>query len=180
MTQIEIIKGNNLIRIFEGYVHYEKVLIDNSDCGRIYGWARIYSKVPIPIYDYDTQKYLHDDYYKQELYLKSIWGPLEYHKDWNKLMSIVEKIEMLEIELPEIYKKGWLKNSTHGSTILHVLYDCREEFKGWISDVSLEGSHPYIFDSLNTNEKRFKTKKEATYKAVIEFIKWYNANKITN
>ena len=97
-------------------------------------------------------------------------------KNWNWIMKVVEKIETTEILLDEKYKKGFLKNSTHGNVIFSITYDNREEFKGWLSSVSIELEHPYIYDSLNYEISRFKTKKEAVVHAINQFLIWYNEN----
>ena len=94
-------------------------------------------------------------------------------------MKVIETIEQLEIVLPKEYKKGFLKNSTHGNILIDAQYDSREEFNGWYSSVSIELEHPYIYDSLNNTEekRRVKTKKEAVIQAIDKFIDWYNLNK---
>lgn len=98
---------------------------------------------------------------------------LKFHSDWNWIMDVVIKIEMLNIELPERFKKGFLKNSTHGNVIIDTSYDNRPEFNGWSSSVSIELSHPFIYDSLNYDESRFETKIEATVHAIDKFLIWY-------
>lgn len=104
-------------------------------------------------------------------------GNFLYHTSWDWLMPVVEKIEVLEVPIPEKYKRGFLKDATHGAIIFDTSFDCREKFIGWHSAVSIELSNPFIFDSLNTETPKYKTKIEATYNAVCQFIEWYNANK---
>ena len=82
---------------------------------------------------------------------------LLFHDSWDWLMPVVEKIEM--------------------TTVYSITtdYDRRDEFKGW--SVHLYTLWPkdeiigYILD------KRFETKREATWYAVVEYIKWYNKQK---
>ena len=81
------------------------------------------------------------------IYIKS----LLFHKDWNWLMEVVEKIESIKIETykvrVDIYFNCCQINPTH-----------------WEQLISIYGNK--------------ETKIEAVYNACIEFIKWYNENKI--
>lgn len=81
---------------------------------------------------------------------------LKFHSSWDWLMPVVEKIETLFL-LPDIF----------------IMYDSREDFKGWYWSVS---GVKDLHKECSTENKREKTKIEATYNAVIEFIKWYNEN----
>jgi len=99
---------------------------------------------------------------------------LTYHSDWNSIMQIVELIETTTFVLPEQYKRGFLKNTTHENVIFNVCYDNREEYKGWYSDVSFNFYPPFIYTSTAGEEHtRFETKKEATINAIYGFLKWY-------
>ena len=71
-----------------------------------------------------------------------------YHKDWNWLMQVVEKIESI---LPD-------------DSIITI------EYKNCFIPV-LDDEEPF------TIEGGGKTKIEAVYNACLEFIKWYNENK---
>ena len=86
---------------------------------------------------------------------KHFYTPLQmkFHKDWNWLISVVEKIESLEF----IDREGRFNISS-------VCFD--ENYTTFIIDgtkgiIQVEG----------------ETKIEAVYNAVVEFIKWYNQNK---
>ena len=85
-----------------------------------------------------TKAYLTTDGYFHERDLK-------FHKDWNWLMEVVEKIESIGFTFET--KKNWARITRKGENII----------LRWEED---------------------KTKIEAVYNACIEFIKWYNENKI--
>lgn len=74
---------------------------------------------------------------------------LEYHKNWNWLMPVVEKI------------------------ISDNLSTCR-----FSSPESCSGQKDWFFsmldDQTNRQESYANSMQKATYKAVVEFIKWYN------
>ena len=78
---------------------------------------------------------------------KGDFSYLKYHSSWDWLMPVVEKIE----GEPHLCK-----------VIIETNY-CRVERNS--------GEHILTMGSQNL------TKKEATYKAVVEFIKWYNKQK---
>jgi hypothetical protein len=103
-----------------------------------------------------------------------LFSELKFHSDWNWIMEVVETIEKLRVLLPEKYKKGFLKNSTHGNIIINSDYDPREEFEGWSSSCSIELEQPFIYSSLNHEPKRFDSKKEAVVQAINQFLIWYN------
>jgi hypothetical protein len=73
---------------------------------------------------------------------------LEYHKSWNWLMPVVEKIESL------VFKNDNNPNVTIGSNCYCVIQDNKSE----------------LFEFTGMEE----TKLFSTYTAIVEFIKWYN------
>jgi hypothetical protein len=75
-----------------------------------------------------------------------------YHKDWNWLMEVVEKIETM----------GGAVCIGNGNCVMIIFY---------LTDVMGESYS-------ETRELTGETKIEATYNACVEFIKWYNENKI--
>lgn len=81
---------------------------------------------------------------------------MEFHRDWNWLMEVVERIESLGVNFWTVKNKvkltivGELAKKLNDS-----LYDT--EFEGYDFEYYIEG-----------------TKIEAVYQAVVEFIKWYN------
>lgn len=81
---------------------------------------------------------------------------MQYHESWDWLMPVIEKIE---------------KNTSYELT---TSYDKRFEFIGWsVHWFTLKASDEilgYIED------KRFNTKINAAWYAMVEFIKWYNEN----
>lgn len=76
---------------------------------------------------------------------------LQYHKSWDWLMPVVEKIE------------ATLDDDGYGNNVLIETSSCT------ILSVN-DGSVVIGFTEGIT-------KREATYQAVVEFIKWYNKNK---
>ena len=86
--------------------------------------------------------------YIKDEVVKSI-GQLDFHSDWNWLMEVVEKIESI---LPD-------------DSIITI------EYKNCFIPI-LDDEEPF------TIEGGGKTKIEAVYNACLEFIKWYNENKI--
>ena len=80
---------------------------------------------------------------------------LKYHKDWNRLMSVVEKIENLQDE-----------------------NNCA------IYNVQIEQSFTEIIDNHTSETIIYDidadSKIEAVYNTVIEFIKWYNEQNKNN
>lgn len=77
---------------------------------------------------------------------------LEYHKSWDWLMPVVEKIESL------------------GYTTLIKNYG--DEFSNFVEILNTDEDPLQI--CCFTEHVMLKSKLELTYKAVIEFIKWYN------
>lgn len=79
---------------------------------------------------------------------------LKYHEDWNWLMPVVDKIESIDEEL-EVF----------GGNFIKVSYSVQIEN----TSVTI-WKHSDRFDSKRIIEINGNTKREATYKAVIEFI----------
>ena len=155
---------------------YTKNLKYNKKCAAFLGIKKIGSELESIDTKYSwmctraNTEYL---FQKDDFPYLDIWDYLKFDSDWNWIMEIVEKIETLQIKIPEKYKKGFLKNSIFGSIIVNVGYDNREEFKGWTSDVSIEICHPFIYDSSNKEPSRFETKKQAVVEAINAFLIWY-------
>ena len=79
----------------------------------------------------------------------------EYHSSWDWLMPVVEKIE--NIVEPITKKKYNIRINQGFFTEIFVSSGREDDFR--------------ISKSANT-------RREATYKAVVEFIKWYNKEKV--
>jgi hypothetical protein len=71
---------------------------------------------------------------------------LVFHKSWDRLMPVIEKIEKLGVTTQICYAAG---SKTYCTWILGLYND---------------------YDSTNV----FPSKIESVYSAVVEFIKWYN------
>lgn len=123
----QIIDNNKLIAEFDGW--------KKSDLG-----PGIYTHTP-------TSTEIHSRY------MFTIRKTFNYHKDWNWLMPVVEKIEALKVV--KTFNIGYNKN--------HDL----------LNDVSIYTSttKKLIISSLQEHKN---SKIKATYFAIIEFIKWYN------
>jgi hypothetical protein len=83
---------------------------------------------------------------------------LPYHRDWNWLMGVVEKIE----SVMDVY---------HGRFGVHIVSNgCTIQSTRFRSDEISEP--PHYFSSIT-----LPSKIESTWVAVVEFIKWYNIQK---
>lgn len=87
----------------------------------------------------------------------------EYHKDWNALMPVVEKIESLS---DLIVIKAWV--SINGNTCgIWTHFD--------VSEILRNGKNePAKFKVKHASRE---SKIKATWLAVVDFVKWYNQNK---
>jgi len=78
---------------------------------------------------------------------------LRFHKDWNWLMEVIEKIEKLPI-------------TDNGGVCVSIEHNyCRIYLDDW-------GQFTDIAIGISKNSKI-----EATFKAVVNFIEWYNQQK---
>lgn len=114
---------------------------------------------------------------------KNNYKTLEYHSSWDWLMPVVEKIEYLGCQTfnsinVTIYSRFKIEHnhiilywsSNHNYQLqLEVLPDWKE---GHNSNTTKE----YKRVPIDKNS----TKLEALYIAVVEFIKWYNINRLTD
>ena len=83
---------------------------------------------------------------------------LKYHLDWNWLMEVVEKITSI-LMLDDNFKYNYL----------YIGYD----FEDKEHYVNL-----YVSEDIQLNGSSKNSKIQAVYNACLEFIKWYNENKI--
>jgi hypothetical protein len=94
---------------------------------------------------------------------------LNYHKSWDWLIPVVEKIESLDLK-----EYGYQWEGIDGETEYNngPIYVEIERNKCWIyMDLSLDPSHTFNEKTYNTE---FPTKIDATYAAIVEFIERYN------
>ena len=108
--------------------------------------------------------------------LTKIEKVLKYHTDWNWLMAVVEKIETTSYNVPEKFRKGFMKNTLTATGIIYSDYDNRQEFLGWSSYCTLETQTLWDSTMLSEDVEKYESKIEAVYSACVEFIKWYNLN----
>lgn len=130
MKKEDILKYNPLIAKFMGY-EYE---IGEETQPR--GWYTLIKSTLIS--DTTHREYL----CRNDLEMK-------YHKSWNWLMDVVEKIE---------------ENTPYKINIL----ECECEIYSIVSDGFITSKNSII-------DKYRDTKIEAVYEAIVEFIEWYNS-----
>lgn len=85
---------------------------------------------------------------------------LQYHKSWDWLMPVVEKIEILGY-----YTSIRLNKYTNKTTVCTIEDTNEATIGGGLSQI------------LVTEGFKHLSKIEAVYNAVVEFIKWYNKQK---
>ena len=96
-------------------------------------------------------------------------GDVEYHKSWDWLMPVVEKIESLDLK-----EYGYQWEGIDGKTEYNnqSIYVEIERNQCWIyMNLQLDPFH--TFNEV-THRQKFGSKLEATYAAVVEFIEYYN------
>ena len=151
MSEQEILKGNKLIAEFIGavYIRREDLFDDHIIEEFIYNNNHPISK-QIPKV---TENLYH----------------LRYHLSWDWLMPVVEKIEETSFEK---IKSDYVPYTKHPLTVsLNYKYakiTVDNDYK--LQNIHKEG---IIFNEYNEESKII-----ACYKAVVEFIKWYNQNKL--
>lgn len=89
-------------------------------------------------------------------------GPMEYGTSWDWLMPVVEKIEGVKLT------DDGLRVFSTGANVTIFYKACQIEYE---PDDESGDDH----DEWDT-QTQGETKHEAVYKAVVEFIKWYNEN----
>jgi len=99
--------------------------------------------------------------------LKDFYDSLLYHSSWDWLMPVVEKIESLDLR-----KNGYDFPKVKIGNGVEIF--CYATYRGtcyeWKQWMSISGElHDYV--------NQYDTKIKAVYKAIIEFIKWYNKTK---
>jgi len=82
-------------------------------------------------------------------------NPLLFHSSWDWLMPVVEKIETIN-DLDDGYCSDFVLTATY-----HI--------QNWTVSI--------LDNNIEVTEQEGLTKIGTTYKAVVEFIEWYNQNK---
>lgn len=107
-------------------------------------------------------------------------GPLNYHKDWNLLMPVVEKIEDTTVTMnvdtneglndfePDFREENWQFLVTIENTQCMIGQDVLPQYYGTDRDFLK------TYDCRNEGKT---TKLQATYSTVVQFIQWYNNQK---
>lgn len=101
---------------------------------------------------------LGEEAYAKMVIIHEDYHLLRYHSSWDWLMPVVEKIE--QIKCVNVYTS----KTTHGEFSIEISYET-PSYAGIQNNKSI-----FIKDKT-------LTKIESTYKAAIEFIKWYNEQK---
>lgn len=97
--------------------------------------------------------------------IKAYPDQIEYSKSWNWLIPVVEKIESLDLKESMYSWEGYEGNTEYN-------------FNG--IEVEISGNSCSIWIHLQLDpmtlivDSKCDSKKEATYKSVVEFIKYYN------
>ena len=169
----EIQKNNDLIRNFMELIYHEVVDIDYSDCGGLYTRTDVYSKNSIPIikYPYDDQSYLKEDWIAGD----AIFGPLNYHQSMDWLFPVITKIESLGYCNSIKYKES-------GGGFFHEMIFFDNDIKNLIVAETYAPAvdEPHHISIAWVDEAEKKTKLEAIYRAVVNFIKYYNQKQSLN
>jgi len=162
MKENDIIEGNKLIAEFMGWVEdviktssFYKKAINKSEanCQLVF--------IPEFIENYKLlETEIQEGFGTARNYQSFIeFNDLKFHASWDWLMPVVEKIE--SIKIPQ------------------VAYGFEFSIKGkrCITLSKITGEDVVVIGFHNYDKKYFYTKLEATWLAVVEFIKWYNKSK---
>ena len=93
---------------------------------------------------------------------------LKYHIDWNLLMSVIERIEMVEVKGIECISTGEYKEVIYHFTVSISDVQCT------IDRDILPQYYGTETDFLNLYDCRNRNKIKSAYNAILSFIKWYN------
>lgn len=115
----------------------------------------------VPIYWYSGINGGHKTPYKED--------ELEYHKSWDWLMPVVEKIESLDLKEYGYQWEGIDGETMYNNGSIYVEIE-RNHCYIWV-DLSLDPPHTI---NKKTYYIKYDTKIEAVYAAVVEFIEYYN------
>lgn len=160
----DIQKNNDLIRNFMGLIYHEVVEIDYSDCGGLYTRTSVYSSTPILVED---QFYLKEEWKPAP---DTIFGNLKYDSSLDWLLPVITKIESLGYRNSITYRQS-------GDSFFHemLFYDKDYDYLSIVAETyapAIGEEQSIAIEWIDNAEK--KTKLEAVYRAVINFIKFYN------
>jgi hypothetical protein len=136
MTKEEILEGNRLIAEFLGYIY---IPYTTGNSGKTHGWV--------------LKNYKLIDRKTPKLFLGRTTKDLLYHKSWDWLMPVVEKIESTRDYYVKIYGN-------------QAYVQCKV-----MADTTILTSQKYVAGSAYTEEN---TKLSNTWSAIVEYIKFYN------
>jgi len=150
MTSEEILEGNKLIAEFMGYGYYP-----HMEGETLPGWRKEKAHPKV-----------------SGTYLGRVHKDLAYHRSWEWLMTAVEKIENLDLS-KEMYswegEDGETEYNFEGISVEIENKSC------WIY-VNLQLDPGFTINPKSFDEK-YPTKIEATFRAVCEFVEWFNKRK---
>ena len=102
---------------------------------------------------------------------------LEYNKKLDSYEATTDDVEFILDEYHQGYVGSkWLRFNTSWDWLMPVVKKIESTQPEGFNTL-IEGNNCWIETNGISFEGMGKTKIEATYKAVIEFIKWYNKNK---
>lgn len=150
LSKEEIFEGEKIIAKFMGYV------LPNIE----FQMKWVGAKSPKAVLKIDSRLVpflVNPDNENDVLYIET----MPYFNSFNALISVVEKIEKIQLKLPSLTP---VQVEIKGNSCRIFKGTWNEDKEGFIS-----------FVSYGSNSVQY-TKKEATFLAVVEFIKWYNEN----
>ena len=93
---------------------------------------------------------------------------LNYNRDWNLLMSVIERIESMEIKGIESISTGEKKNVVYYFTVCISDAQCTIDRDILPQYFGTEADFLNLYDCCNRN------KIKSAYKAIVSFIEWHN------
>jgi len=103
----------------------------------------------------------------------SHFGGLRFKHSWDWLMPVVEKIESLDLSDLFYSWEDSAEKTSHN--FMNIAVNIERNSCYVIAELQLDPCMQLSSSSSSSGDA--KTKIEATYKACLEFIKWYNLNK---
>lgn len=100
--------------------------------------------------------------YKRGGYNNEIWrqNELKYHRSWDWLMPVIEKIKSLRPKLPNFNVVDWFEVHMYGQTCI---------IKSGLRNSEKEIISPYFYEGITHGKTDILT----VYDAVLTFINWY-------